>query len=229
VRPWVDQPLMVSRFLGAEGLNDVGVSVSKDIPNPFGAFIETTGEVYSGNVEDAFGRVNQNDLFYNAHLKFFRDITENSNLEAGTSYASGTLPPDEQGLDLGHNRFAGVDLTYRWKPLSRSIYNSFIARFEGLVNRRGDFDRNLYGYYVSGDYQFAQRWFAGARFDHADRVVDLDRLNDRAISGTLTFWPSEFSQLRAQLRRTRLGQGPTFNELLLQLQFSIGAHGAHVF
>jgi hypothetical protein len=229
VRPWVDQPLMVSRFLGAEGLNDVGVSVSKDIPNPFGAFIEATGEVYSGNVEDAFGRVNQNDLFYNAHLKFFRDITENSNLEAGTSYASGTLPPDEEGLDLGHNRFAGVDLTYRWKPLSRSIYNSFIARFEGLVNRRGDFDRNLYGYYVSGDYQFAQRWFAGARFDHADRVVDVDRLNDRAISGTLTFWPSEFSQLRAQLRRTRLGQGPTFNELLLQLQFSIGAHGAHVF
>jgi hypothetical protein len=228
-RPWVDQPLMVSRFLGAEGLADVGLSVSKDIPNPFNTFIEATGEVYSGDVENAFGRVNQNDLFYNTHLKVFRDLTENSNLEVGTSWASGTLPPDEQGLDLGHNRFGAVDVTYRWKPLSRSIYNSFIGRFEGLVNRRGDFDRNLYGYYVSGDYQFAQRWFTGVRFDHADRVDGLERLNDRAISATLTFWPSEFSQLRAQLRRTSLGQGPTYNELLLQLQFAIGAHGAHVF
>ena len=29
--------------------------------------------------------------------------------------------------------------------------------------------------------------------------------------------------------RTQLEHGPTFNELLLQLQFSIGAHGAHPF
>ncbi|HKR62091.1 MAG TPA: hypothetical protein VJZ00_00050 [Thermoanaerobaculia bacterium] len=228
-RPWVDQPLMVSRFLGDEGLADVGLSVSKDIANPFHTFVEATGEVYSGNVDGAFGRVNQNDLFYNAHLKVFRDLTENSNLEVGTSLARGTLPPDEDGLDLGHNRLAGVDVTYRWKPLSRSIYNSFIGRFEGLANRRGDFDRNLYGYYASADYQFAQRWFAGVRFDSADRVVDLDRANDRGISGTLTFWPSEFSQIRGQFRRTRLGTGPTFNELLLQLQFAIGAHGAHTF
>jgi hypothetical protein len=229
VRPWVDQPLMVTHFLGAEGLADVGVSVSKDIPNPFNAFIEATGEVYSGNVDQAFGRVNQNDLFYNAHLKFFRDITENSNVEVGTSWARGTLPPTSAGLDAGHNRLSAVDVTYRWKPLSRSIYNSFIARFEGLANRRGDFDRTLYGYYASGDYQLAQRWFTGVRLDYADRIVGLDRFNDRALSATLTFWPSEFSQLRGQLRRTKLGDGPTFNEVLLQLQFSIGAHGAHTF
>lgn len=227
-RPWVDQPLMFTHFLGAEGLSDVGVSVSKDIPNPFHTFIEATGEVYSGNVDDAFGRVNQNDLFYNAHLKVFRDLTENSNLEAGASWARGTLPAAD-GLDRGHNQLSAVDLTYRWKPLSRSIYNSFIARFEGLADRRGDFDRTLYGSYLSGDYQFAQRWFAGVRLDRADRVLDADRLIDRGVSATLTFWPSEFSQIRGQLRRTRLGDGPTFNEVLLQLQFAIGAHGAHTF
>jgi hypothetical protein len=232
-RPWVDQPLMVTHFLGAEGLADVGLSVSKDIPNPFHTFIEATGEVYSGNVENAFGRVNQNDLFYNAHLKVFRDLTENSNLEAGASLARGTLPPalapNGDGLDAGHNRLTGVDLTYRWKPLSRSIYNSFIARFEGLANRRGDFESTLYGAYLSGDYQLGQRWFAGVRLDRADRILDTDRLIDRGVSATLTFWPSEFSQLRGQLRRTKLGDGPTFNEVLLQLQFAIGAHGAHTF
>lgn len=228
-RLWIDQPLMLTRFLGEEGLADVGVSVSKDVPNPFGAFVEATGEIYSGDVEEVFGRASSNDLFYNAHLKFFRDITENSNIEVGTSWARGSLPPDEDGLTAGSNRMAGVDVTYRWKPLSRSIYRSFIGRFEGLSNRRADFDRNLYGYYASADYQLARRWFAGARLDRADRFFETERFTDRAISATLTFWPSEFSQLRGQFRRTKLGGGPAFNEFLLQLQFAIGAHGAHVF
>jgi hypothetical protein len=45
----------------------------------------------------------------------------------------------------------------------------------------------------------------------------------------LTYWPSEFSQVRAQYRHTSYGVGATANELLFQLQFSIGAHGAHPF
>jgi hypothetical protein len=200
------------------------VSVSKVIDNPFGVFAEATGEVYSGNTGDAFQRASDNDLFYNAHLKLFRDLTENSNIEVGTSWARGTLPET-----TGHNRFAGVDVTYRWKPLIRSIYNSMILRFEGLANKRTDFDRTLYGYYASADYQLAQRWFAGARYDRADRLFEDARNRDRAISATLTFWPSEFSQLRGQLRRTTLGDGPSFNEFLVQLQFAIGAHGAHAF
>jgi hypothetical protein len=45
----------------------------------------------------------------------------------------------------------------------------------------------------------------------------------------LTFWPSEFSQVRGELRRRRYAGGITANEALLQLQFAIGAHGAHPF
>ena len=45
----------------------------------------------------------------------------------------------------------------------------------------------------------------------------------------LTYWPSEFSQVRGQYRRTAYADGPTANELLFQLQFAIGAHGAHPF
>jgi hypothetical protein len=45
----------------------------------------------------------------------------------------------------------------------------------------------------------------------------------------LTFWPSEFSQMRAQYRRTRYAEGRTANDLLLQVLISIGAHGAHPF
>ena len=222
VRPWVDQPLVIHNFFGDEGFNDDGISVSKTISNPFNAFIEATGEVYEGRVANVFDRTGLNDLVYNGHLKFFRDISENSNLELGTSYARGTL-------NDAHNQFGGVDVTYRWKPLQQGLYRGFIGRLEAITDHRGDADKRLKGFYASGDYQLAQRWFTGVRVDSADRFTDIGIPNDRGLSATLTFWPSEFSQIRGQLRRTRYGDARTVNELLLQLQFAIGAHGAHVF
>jgi hypothetical protein len=220
-RPWVDQPLMLQRFFGGEGLADVGISVSKAIDVP-GVFVEATGEVFSGDVEDVFGRQANNDLFFNTHLKAFRDISESTNIEIGTSYARGTLPDDGR-----HNHFAGLDVTYRWKPLQQSTYRAFIARFEGVVNRRDDVDDNLLGFFASADYQLARRWFAGVRIDHADRAEP--RVTDRGVSATVTFRPSEFSQLRGQFRRSDFEGLKAVNEFLIQLQFAIGAHGAHTF
>jgi hypothetical protein len=231
VRPWVDQPLVIHNFFGDEGLNDYGVSVSKVIPNPWNVFLEATGEAFRGDVADVFQHRSPNDLFYNAHLKAFRDISENNNIEIGTSYARGALA----GTPSGDNQFAGVDVTYRWKPLVRGLYKGFIGRVEAITDHRGDFDRNLKGFYASGDYQLSRRLFAGVRFDSADRAVLVEnssplRFSDRGASATLTFWPSEFSQLRGQLRRIHYGDiDRAVNELLLQLQFSIGAHGAHSF
>ena len=226
VRPWADQPLVIHNFFGDEGLNDRGISVSKVINNPWNVYLEATGEAFAGDVPDVFDRHGQNDLFYNGHLKAFRDITENNNIEIGTSLARGSLA----GADSGHSLFKGIDVTYRWKPLERGLYRSMIARLEAIANDRSDFDRNLKGFYSSLDYQFARRWFAGVRVDAADRAAGPGIFTDRGASATLTFWPSEFSQVRGQLRRTRYGDvGRAVNEFLLQLQFAIGAHGAHTF
>jgi hypothetical protein len=230
VRPWVDQPLVIHNFFGDEQFADSGVSVSKLIPNGF-ALVEATGEAFRGRVPGVFDSPKESDLAYNGHLKVFKDISENSNIEVGTSYARGTLvdvaaTPAPTGS--GTNQFGGIDVTYRWKPLSRGLYKSLIARFEGIVNDRPDVAKNLKGFYTSLDYQLGQRWFTGVRLDRADRFGS-DRA-DRGVSATLTFWPSEFSQLRGQLRRTSYGDTrKSFNELLFQLQFAIGAHGAHSF
>ncbi len=235
VRPWVDQPLVIHNFFTDEQLADDGVEVSKVFPTSL-AFVEGTAEVFSGN-NTVFHRQKQSDLFYNGHLKVFKDISENSNIELGTSYARGTLP--DSSLKPGAaSQFGGIDVTYRWKPLIRSTYTSVIARFEGMVNDRADRTHDLKGFYASFDYQFAPRWFTGVRLDRADRANSLDdsavanplsRFTDRGVSATLTFWPSEFSQLRGQLRHISYGEAKAVNELLLQLQFSIGAHGAHAF
>ena len=45
----------------------------------------------------------------------------------------------------------------------------------------------------------------------------------------LTYWPSEFSQIRGQYRRTNYFDGIKANEFLFQMNFAIGAHAAHVF
>jgi len=227
VSPWVDQPLVISGFLGGEGLNDSGISVSKLFPNSF-AYTEGTLEVFRGRVDGVFDAEKANDLFYNAHLKFFRDLSENSNFELGTSFARGTA---ERSEDLpaggGSNQFAGLDLTYRWKPLSQSD-RSFIGRAELIANDRSGVDGNAFGFYTAAQYQFARRWFAGLRLDRAERSLDPS-VSDRGISAIVTFWPSEFSQLRGQIRRTKYGKEETSNEVLLQLLFAIGAHGAHTF
>ncbi len=221
--PWIDRPLVLTRFFGDEGLADSGVSVTRLLPTGQSLVTELTAEVFSGNAEGVFETQQANDLFYLAHLKLFRDLTENSNLEFGTSYARGTTP--EVG---GTNQFAGVDVTFRWKPLSRAIYRSFVSRTEIIANDRESQDDRALGFYSSADYQLARRWYAGARIDSADRP-DEPGVQDRGASLTLTFRPSEFSQIRGQLRRTRLGGLETVNEFLLQVEFAIGAHGAHTF
>lgn len=234
IRPWVDQPLVIHNFFGDEGVADSGISVSKVFPNRL-AFVEATAEVYRGDVENVFEHQNQNDLFTNAHLKVFKDLTENSNVEVGGSFARGTVL-----TSLGEARsssYRGIDITYRWKPLDRGLYHSLIARFEGIVNGSPHVDGDPKGFYASLDYQIARRWFAGLRYDAADRLDFSDfpsgvigPVRDRGASATLTFWPSEFSQFRTQLRRISYGDvRSAVTELLFQLQFSIGAHGAHTF
>ena len=52
---------------------------------------------------------------------------------------------------------------------------------------------------------------------------------DTGGSVFLTFWPTEFSQIRGQFRRINFAEGVNANEFLFQFNFSIGAHGAHVF
>lgn len=235
LRPWVDQPLVIHNFFGDEQLADSGISVSKLLPWDV-ATMELTAEVYRGDVGEVFEPVNRNDLLYNAHFRFFRDITESSNIELGASWARGT-----QG-ELGRNEFAGVDATYRWKPLQQGRYRALIARFEGIVHDSPlPMTNDGRGYYLSADYQFARRWIAGVRIDQASNANFIgagpfpgERRSlpvDRGASALLTFRPSEFSQLRTQLRRTRYGVMPreTIHEILFQLQFAIGAHGAHTF
>jgi hypothetical protein len=223
--PWVDVPLVTKNLLGGEeGLNDSGVSVSKLILNPF-FFLEATGEVYQGN-SGVFQSHEPSDVSWLGRLRGYRDITEGTNLDLGASFTSGHN-------DAGFNtktRLFGVDATVRYRPLRRAIYRRFLGRTELIWSRREQEigDVSAFGMYASGEYQFARRWFAGLRYDHSQRAVDSS-LTDKGPSLLVTYWPSEFNQIRGQYRRTRYAENVTSNELLFQFLFAIGAHGAHAF
>ena len=233
VLPWTDRPLVTENLVGGEeGIGDAGLSVARLITNPW-MFLEATGQVYRGDSGDLFHSSKRGDLSYVGHLRGYQDITESSNVDLGLSYARGHNASGIVGdLDIGRftTQLVGVDATFRWRPLQRAIYHSFIWRSEFIWSRRNqpDATQRSTGYYVAGDYQFARRWFAGARYDRSDRADDASLL-DTGQSLLVTFWPSEFSQIRGQYRRTKYADSPTANELLFQFQFSIGAHGAHPF
>jgi hypothetical protein len=226
-RMWPDETLMQTNLLGGEeGIADAGLSVSRLILNPW-FFLEATGEVYEGD-SSVFNSFDRGDLSYVGRVRGYRDVSESANLDIGSSFAWGH---NELGPDAT-TRLIGVDATFRWRPLRRAIYRRLLARTELMWSRssglEGDTSATSFGWYAGGEYQLARRWFAGARVDFSERAFDPS-LSDKAGSLLLTYWPSEFSQLRGQYRRTRYAEGVTANELLFQVQFSIGAHGAHTF
>jgi hypothetical protein len=243
VMPWTERPLVTQNLLGdEEGLSDAGLSLSRLFPNSL-LFLEATAAVYRGEMEGLFTAPRRQDVTFVGRLRGYRDLTESTNLDFGGSFARGT---GEAGAGF-HTSLIGADLTFRWRPLRRAIYKRLLARTELVWSRRGlpaggvddrpdgdggdvsnGSEAHAFGAYVSTDYQFSRRWFAGFRLDWSERADDPS-LVDKGGSFLLTFWPSEFSQIRGQYRRTRYGEGVTADEFLFQFLFSIGAHGAHTF
>ena len=225
VWPWPDSPLTQDNLLGgSEGWNGDGVSLAKLIPLG-DTFSELTLQVVDGN-GGPFAAPQRSDLAYNAHYRVFRDLSDSTNLDAGLSYAFG-----HNGVDTDTTTGIGaLDFTFRWKPLRQGSYRSAIVRGELFSSRREQEGgtQDAVGWYLAGDYQLAKRWFAGARVESADHADDAG-VTDTGAAAVLTFWPSEFSQLRTELRRRRYAATTTANEVFFQLQFAIGAHGAHPF
>jgi len=229
--PWVDRPLVMFNLLGGAtddpdtGIKDAGVSVSRLLPIG-GLFVEATGELFRGDSGSLFSSTKREDVSAVAHLRAYGDFSESANLEIGGSYARGH---NDQGSAY-LTQLLGTDVTLRWRPLRRAIYHSFAGRAELVWSRREQPSgtQDAFGGFLSADYRLGRRWFLGGRYDWSARAREAD-VSDRGFSLVATYWPSEFTQLRGQYRRTRFGDGPTANEFLFQTLFTIGAHGAHPF
>jgi hypothetical protein len=107
-----------------------------------------------------------------------------------------------------------------------------------LVGARRRFTQD--GLYAQAVYGFAPRWTAAFRFDtvglanriEADGATLSSDGSSRRVSGNVTFNPTHFSRLRLQVDRASISVGGSpqaFTQAFVQLQLSLGVHGAHRF
>ncbi|HEX7156889.1 MAG TPA: hypothetical protein VF229_06710 [Burkholderiaceae bacterium] len=153
----------------------------------------------------------------------------------------------------GSTRVWVADAIWKWAPHGNAVQTNFKLQGEylhsrrsgtlaydiGGVDRPGGYSAQQSGWYLQGVYQFVRYWRIGLRTEQLDPCTPdyglnaglLPRVDYRPHRNSLMvdFSPSEFSRVRLQFARDAARQGFQDNELFLQYQTSLGAHGAHSF
>ena len=156
------------------------------------------------------------------------------------------------------NAFTGAsklligDFVWKWAPHGNPVYTNFKLQGEYLRRKEdgqltydtaspttGAYGSSQSGWYLQGVYQFRPYWRVGLRRDQLDsgsvdyglNNVNLARPSFSPSKNSLMFdyTPSEFSRIRLQFAQDKSHQGVTDNQVFLQYQMSLGAHGAHTF
>lgn len=245
--PFITQPLSHARFMGEEGLNDLGISASVLLP---------TGDIYTKFTIDllrgsaigeatGIGDSSGGKPFYanSARLMSFLTLGDYSDLEVGLSGYTGIHDP------YNRDRFwyGNLDFKYKYRPGS---YTSLVLQGEYLLNTRNasqDVDLNPFtdadgnperrsitssGFFVSADYQFFKMYNVGARFDWSQSPYSTED-KARAVAIFAGYYPVEETLgLKMQYSNTTTeipGSSETINAIALQVLFSLGPHKAHPF
>ena len=163
----------------------------------------------------------------------------------------------DSGGSLVANAFSGstrvwiADAVWKWAPNGNATQTNFKLQGEYLRSRRSgtltydtaninsaDAYRAVQsGWYVQAIYQFMPSWRVGVRTEQLDPGTPDYGINTAALTGNgykprkntlmLDYNPSEFSRVRLQLAQDRSREGRADNQLFIQYQMSLGAHGAH--
>jgi hypothetical protein len=221
----VDEPLVIQRYFGAEGMSKAGVDFTKTLDLPFPITQQVVvGVLEGGNGEGgtAFGTTRQAPTFY-GHLKNYKDLTDTIGFEFGSSYMIGSR--DEfSGFE---SQILAGDMTLI-KHLNANQDIKLQSEVFNLNRRKTkDADGNLWGAYGLADFRFHPQWSAGFRYDYVQLVNNpvFNPYNAQTgEAGYLTFSQSEFARWRLQYGHTTLATGKDENTVYLQGTFVIGDH-----
>jgi hypothetical protein len=128
----------------------------------------------------------------------------------------------------------------------RNESGTLATNTQSANSTNGNFAAAQSGWYVQSVYQFMPQWRVGLRYDKLTSgtpiigLVSSTGLSANDFPALLPFNPkrssimfdyslSEFSRLRLQFARDNTRPGATDNQLFLQYNMSLGAHGAHTF
>ena len=151
----------------------------------------------------------------------------------------------------GNTRVWVADAVWKWAPNGNATRTNFKLQGEYLRSTRsgslvydlgnadspGAYRAVQSGWYLQGVYQFMPRWRVGLRTERLNPGTPDYGANAASFAATgfqprkntlmLEFNPSEFSRVRLQFAQDRSRQGLVDNQIFLQYQMSLGAHGAH--
>jgi hypothetical protein len=254
----VERPDVLVNFFGEESLTNDGLSLSWLIPNPWGLYLDSITEAGTARESVDFNSASRAPT-WTEHLAAFFNTSANSSLETGLSAVGGrtgpteTLQSDIAGAGLSgtlepdtrlDSLVTGIDLTWKWKPLQQNTYHSLLWQTEALRSRRDvqvlEGAALAYDHVTSGggytyfEGQWTKRWKAGVRYDltgFPDSTTD----RESAVAGVLKFIPSEFQELRFEVKHTRYNEGASARfdgrtedtQIYFEWIPVIGAHGAH--
>jgi hypothetical protein len=151
----------------------------------------------------------------------------------------------------GDSQLGIADFVWKWASNGNPVYTNFKLQGEYFrrredgdltydVNTANNTDRYASaqsGWYLQGVYQFMPRWRVGLRRDQLDGG-SVDYASNSAALGQAAYnpsknslmfdySPSEFSRFRLQFAQDKSRPEVTDNQMFLQYQMSLGAHGAH--
>jgi hypothetical protein len=153
----------------------------------------------------------------------------------------------------GNTRVWVLDGVWKWAPNGNATRTNFKLQGEYLRSTRTGslvadasgaaitdaFRAAQSGWYLQGVYQFMPRWRVGLRTERLNPGSPNFGINNALLAGDgyhpsknsvmVDFSASEFSRVRLQLARDNARQGRPDNQLFIQYQMSLGAHGAHSF
>lgn len=216
--PQPSYPRALGTFLGPEGLIQDGISGQFFVPLPGESqSLEAFVQVLDGGSLPLAEDLEANELATLGHLKYFRDLTDTTNLELGLSGYEG---------DSDH-QLLGLDASYKWKPLSAGEWRSFLVGGELFASRLDDpaLGDDPLGYYAFVQYQLTRGTYAGLRYDHAQDLED-DTLETTALGAYLTYYTTEFLRFRLGVEHTT-SDIPELDDLytgLFELNMVFGSH-----
>lgn len=238
----VDEPLVIQRYFGVEGLSKAGLDVTKTLDLPLPTTHQLTfGVLEGGNGEEgsAFGETRRRPTIY-SHLKNYLDVTEETGLELGLSHMTGSRDEDSQfevqilgsDLTLTHHLNSNQMIKFQGETFYMSRAESYEDVEEddgmgGTIFVRNDLDGRVWGSYGLLDFRFNPQWAGGYRYDHVELIglpSGTDDNADRAHTGYLTFYQSEFARWRLQYTHTDMATGKDNDAIYLQGTFAIGEH-----
>jgi len=214
-----EQPLVYAGFFGPEGLSDPGVQLQWVAPTD--TYLMLGVEAMQGTNEQSFGYEKGNSL-YNTYAKTSADISDDTSVLVGASYIHG------KNIE-GNTDIYAADLTVQTQLNS---YSSLAWQSEYLYrNMEQDVQTGRQdGMYTQLVYDVNQNYAMGARYD----ILMKNNLGDSNLdmyTAMIEYKPFEFSRLRLEYSFDKSkyysGEQKNVQQLMLELNIAVGAHGAH--